>query len=95
MEAPIIDRVTAGFGRTISYLRMSVTDRCDFRYTNLSKNMSFLPKNARRSPSYERNGRLTLATALPSSSEFPAAAIMRPGENRQFLRAVPRFSQRK
>ena len=33
------------FGRTISYLRVSVTDRCDFRCTYcMSENMTFLPK---------------------------------------------------
>ncbi|MCX8999827.1 GTP 3',8-cyclase MoaA [Rhizobiaceae bacterium BDR2-2] len=38
---PIIDP----FGRTISYLRVSVTDRCDFRCTYcMAENMTFLPK---------------------------------------------------
>jgi cyclic pyranopterin phosphate synthase len=33
------------FGRTVSYLRVSVTDRCDFRCTYcMSEHMSFLPK---------------------------------------------------
>src|SRR3954466_15888346 len=33
------------FGRAISYLRVSVTDRCDFRCVYcMSENMSFLPK---------------------------------------------------
>jgi cyclic pyranopterin phosphate synthase len=33
------------FGRDISYLRVSVTDRCDFRCTYcMSENMTFLPK---------------------------------------------------
>lgn len=33
------------FGRDISYLRVSVTDRCDFRCVYcMSENMSFLPK---------------------------------------------------
>ncbi len=33
------------FGRAISYLRVSVTDRCDFRCTYcMSENMHFLPK---------------------------------------------------
>ena len=33
------------FGRTISYLRVSVTDRCDFRCVYcMSENMTFLPK---------------------------------------------------
>ena len=33
------------FGREINYLRVSVTDRCDFRCTYcMSENMTFLPK---------------------------------------------------
>ncbi|MEX0582807.1 MAG: radical SAM protein, partial [Sneathiella sp.] len=33
------------FGRTIDYLRVSVTDRCDFRCKYcMSENMTFLPK---------------------------------------------------
>ena len=33
------------FGRTVSYLRVSVTDRCDFRCTYcMAENMTFLPK---------------------------------------------------
>src|SRR5882757_5498394 len=33
------------FGRAITYLRVSVTDRCDFRCVYcMSKNMAFLPK---------------------------------------------------
>lgn len=39
--APMID----GFNRIISYLRVSVTDRCDFRCAYcMSENMTFLPK---------------------------------------------------
>ncbi|WP_188914051.1 GTP 3',8-cyclase MoaA [Salinarimonas ramus] len=39
--APLIDP----FGRAISYLRVSVTDRCDFRCVYcMSENMTFLPK---------------------------------------------------
>jgi GTP 3',8-cyclase len=34
------------FGRTVSYLRVSVTDRCDFRCVYcMAEDMSFLPKN--------------------------------------------------
>ena len=33
------------FGREINYLRVSVTDRCDFRCTYcMSEDMQFLPK---------------------------------------------------
>jgi GTP 3',8-cyclase len=39
--APMVDP----FGRTISYLRVSVTDRCDFRCVYcMAENMTFLPK---------------------------------------------------
>ena len=39
--APLVDP----FGRTIDYLRVSVTDRCDFRCVYcMSENMTFLPK---------------------------------------------------
>ncbi|HHG88951.1 MAG TPA: GTP 3',8-cyclase MoaA [Devosia sp.] len=38
---PLVD----GFGRQVTYLRVSVTDRCDFRCTYcMSENMKFLPK---------------------------------------------------
>ena len=41
MTPPLIDP----FARAISYLRVSVTDRCDFRCTYcMSENMTFLPK---------------------------------------------------
>ncbi len=40
-DAPLIDP----FGRHVSYLRVSVTDRCDFRCVYcMSENMNFLPK---------------------------------------------------
>jgi len=40
-QPPLVDP----FGRAISYLRVSVTDRCDFRCVYcMSENMSFLPK---------------------------------------------------
>ena len=39
--APLVDP----FGRTVSYLRVSVTDRCDFRCVYcMAEDMSFLPK---------------------------------------------------
>ena len=41
MNAPLIDP----FARAIRYLRVSVTDRCDFRCVYcMSENMTFLPK---------------------------------------------------
>src|SRR3981189_2541198 len=39
--------MTDPFGRTISYLRVSVTDRCDLRcFYCMSEDMTFLPKPA-------------------------------------------------
>ena len=39
------DALVDPFGRTVSYLRISVTDRCDFRCVYcMSENMTFLPK---------------------------------------------------
>ena len=39
------DRLIDPFGRHVSYLRVSVTDRCDFRCVYcMAENMTFLPK---------------------------------------------------
>ncbi len=41
----MIDRLIDPFGRTVDYLRVSVTDRCDFRCAYcMSEDMTFLPK---------------------------------------------------
>src|SRR5688572_16668509 len=41
LTAPMVDP----FGRHVTYLRVSVTDRCDFRCVYcMSEHMSFLPK---------------------------------------------------
>ena len=41
-KAPLIDR----FGRQVTYLRLSVTDRCDLRCSYcMSEKMQFLPKS--------------------------------------------------
>jgi cyclic pyranopterin phosphate synthase len=38
-------RMIDPFGRTVNYLRVSVTDRCDFRCVYcMAENMTFLPK---------------------------------------------------
>ncbi len=38
-------RLVDPFGRSISYLRVSVTDRCDFRCVYcMAEDMTFLPK---------------------------------------------------
>src|SRR5580700_8496115 len=42
---PLSRPMTDPFGRTISYLRVSVTDRCDLRcFYCMSEDMTFLPK---------------------------------------------------
>jgi len=39
------DRLVDGFGRTVTYLRLSVTDRCDLRCVYcMAEHMTFLPK---------------------------------------------------
>ena len=41
-----MEKLIDPFARPISYLRVSVTDRCDFRCVYcMSENMTFLPKN--------------------------------------------------
>ena len=41
----LLGPMTDPFGRTISYLRVSVTDRCDLRcFYCMSEDMTFLPK---------------------------------------------------
>ena len=43
--APLCPVLVDPFGRHVSYLRVSVTDRCDFRCVYcMSENMTFLPK---------------------------------------------------
>ena len=38
-------RLIDGFGRQITYVRLSVTDRCDFRCVYcMSEDMTFLPR---------------------------------------------------
>jgi cyclic pyranopterin phosphate synthase len=45
LAAPKRAALVDGFGRTITYLRLSVTDRCDLRCTYcMSERMTFLPK---------------------------------------------------
>jgi len=44
-ETPAENGLIDPFGRAVTYLRVSVTDRCDFRCTYcMAENMSFLPK---------------------------------------------------
>jgi GTP 3',8-cyclase len=45
LSTPLSRPMTDPFGRTISYLRVSVTDRCDLRcFYCMSEDMTFLPK---------------------------------------------------
>jgi len=42
MPAPLVDR----FGRTVDYIRLSITDRCDFRCSYcMAEEMEFLPRD--------------------------------------------------
>ena len=42
----MIERLADPFGRTVDYVRVSVTDRCDFRCVYcMSEDMAFLPKS--------------------------------------------------
>lgn len=44
-RAPLTQSLTDSFGRDITYLRVSVTDRCDFRCVYcMAEDMTFLPK---------------------------------------------------
>jgi cyclic pyranopterin phosphate synthase len=46
LAAPKRPALVDGFGRTITYLRLSVTDRCDLRCTYcMAERMTFLPKS--------------------------------------------------
>ncbi|MGR8919893.1 MAG: GTP 3',8-cyclase MoaA, partial [Gammaproteobacteria bacterium] len=47
MSAPTVfpDRLVDRFGRTVDYVRISVTDRCDFRCVYcMDEKMQFLPR---------------------------------------------------
>ena len=58
-------RLVDPFARAISYLRVSVTDRCDFRCVYcMSENMTFLPK--KELLSLEELDRLCSAFVFPS-----------------------------
>ena len=60
VPAPLVDP----FGRAVSYVRVSVTDRCDFRCAYcMSEDMNFLPK--RDVLSLEELDRLALARWNP------------------------------
>lgn len=42
MSAPLVDR----FGRRVDYVRISVTDRCDFRCVYcMAEDMTFVPRS--------------------------------------------------
>ena len=44
-DASFPDKLVDKFGRHIDYIRLSVTDRCDFRCVYcMSEDMTFLPK---------------------------------------------------
>ena len=44
-DLPKLSPIVDPFGRSVSYLRVSVTDRCDFRCVYcMAEDMTFLPK---------------------------------------------------
>ncbi|MDD5229475.1 MAG: GTP 3',8-cyclase MoaA [Methylococcales bacterium] len=46
MNTTIPTKLTDRFGRTVDYLRISITDRCDFRCVYcMAEDMTFLPRN--------------------------------------------------
>ena len=84
MSAPLIDP----FARAITYLRVSVTDRCDFRCVYcMSENMQFLPTNEL----------LTLEELDRMCSTFIGMGVEKvmgfctPDEYEEFLRSCPEF----
>ena len=56
------------FGRHISYLRVSVTDRCDFRCVYcMAEDMTFLPKAEVLSlEELDRSSALSVAISIPA-----------------------------
>ncbi len=70
--APLIDP----FARAITYLRVSVTDRCDFRCVYcMAEHMSFLPKAEPADPGGARPALLGLRRARACAScASPAAS---------------------
>lgn len=62
-----------GFGRSIDYLRMSVTDRCDFRCVYcMAEDMTFLPRQQ----------------VLGLEELYRLACCRRPHHREQFLREI-------
>ena len=86
--APELDRARGRaslvdpFGRAITYLRVSVTDRCDFRCVYcMAENMTFLPKadlltleELDRLCSRVRRARACASFASPAASRWCGAA---------------------
>ena len=78
---PAIQPLIDPFGRAIAYVRVSVTDRCDYRCVYcMSEDMNFLPKRdilsleeywtdcVRRSSAWAREG-----SALPAANRWSGA----------------------
>ena len=75
-------RLVDPFGRRITYLRLSVTDRCDFRRTYcMSEDIQFLP--ATRSSAWKN------CTDEPSLHRPRRAAFVSPAASRWCARASP------
>ncbi|MCY1496130.1 GTP 3',8-cyclase [compost metagenome] len=70
-----------GFGRRIDYLRMSVTDRCDFRCVYcMAEDMSFLPRQQVLTlEELERVARLFVANGVKKIRLTGGEPLVRPG----------------
>ncbi|MCY1284880.1 GTP 3',8-cyclase 1 [compost metagenome] len=77
MDAQLLD----GFGRRIDYLRMSVTDRCDFRCVYcMAEDMTFLPRQQVLTlEELERLARLFVANGVKKIRLTGGEPLVRPG----------------
>ena len=75
------------FGRHVSYLRISVTDRCDFRCVYcMSEHMEFLPKS--EVLSFEEIDQIALAFIEPHTSFSRAPSFSNTSCQRSGARAA-------
>ena len=74
-------RLVDGLGRSIDYLRLSVTDRCDFRCVYcMAKNMTFLPRQQVLSlEELERLARLFVGQGVRKIRLTGGEPLIRPG----------------
>ena len=70
-----------GFGRSIDYLRLSVTDRCDFRCVYcMAEDMTFLPRQQVLTlEELERTARIFVAQGVRKIRLTGGEPLVRPG----------------